>query len=775
MQRVSRIAVAVTWLLCLAGGALAQLPVSPLSASNAQIAIERLANTGSVLMIAAHPDDEHTGLLAYLALGRKLRTGYLSLTRGEGGQNVIGPEKGTLLGIIRTEELLAARRIDGGEQYFTSAVDFGFSKTAEETLRIWNREQVVGDAVRVIREFQPDVVVLVWSGTPADGHGHHQASHILGVEAVKAAADASRFPEQQLKPWTTQRTFVLSWKGGAVSIDIGEYDPLLGYSYTELAAISRSQHQSQAMGAPQTVGPSQVGLNPLDTGFSGRDLLDGIATGPARVSPQFAAILSKAIGSFDPKRPHEVVPMLLNARRALRGLEGDLVARKLREIDEAIALCAGIMLEAAAQRPYSQAGAKMQLKVQAVNRSPIPIRFERVEVAGAGSLPALDLLPNRPLEQDVTWSVPTRLTPAVFRLTAGGESLVLTRPVVYRYVDPVYGDRAQPFAVTPPVGVEFANSAELFRDSTPRDLLVRVKSFAGAVEGTVTLELPQAWTAVPAQQEFKIERDGAEAAVQFRVTPPEVAAVADIRASATVAGTRTSASVMTIRHPHIPTQMVVQPSATRLVRADVRVLAKTVGYIEGAGDDVPAALRQMGCDVKILSQDELASGNLRAYDAIVTGVRAFNVRDDLAGQIGRLNDYVRNGGTLVVQYNTASDRLGPLGPFPLKIGRSRVSMEQAPVSILNAGHPLLRAPNSITSADFEGWVQERGLYFPTDWGQQLQPVIASNDPGEKPLPGGILMGKYGEGVYIYTSYSWFRQLPAGVPGAYRLFANMLSQ
>jgi LmbE family N-acetylglucosaminyl deacetylase len=775
MLRVFRIAVAVTWLLCLAGGALAQLPVSPSSAFSAQLAIERVANTGSVLMIAAHPDDENTGLLAYLALGRKLRTGYLSLTRGEGGQNVIGPEKGALLGVIRTEELLAARRIDGGEQYFTSAVDFGFSKTAAETLRIWNRKQVVGDAVRVIREFQPDVVVLVWSGTPADGHGHHQASHILGVEAINSAADASQYPEQQLKPWTTQRTFVLGRKGGAVAVDIGEYNPLLGYSYTELAAISRSQHQSQAMGARQTVGPSEVGLNPLGKTFSGRDLLDGIATGPARVSPQFAAILSKAVSSFHPERPHEVIPVLLEARRSLGGLDGDLVQRKLREIDEAIALCAGIVLEAAAQRPHARTGAKMQLAVLAVNRSPVPIRFEGLDVVGALSPPPIDLAPNRPFQQDVTWTVPTRPTPAVFRLTAGGESLVLTRPVIYRYVDPVYGDRTQPFAVTPPVGLDFANSAELFRDPAPRDLLVRVKSFTGAVEGTVTLELPQGWTAFPAQQKFKIERDGAEAAVQFRVTPPKEVAVADIRASATVGSTRTNASVVTIRHPHIPTQTIVQPSATRLVRADVRVLARTVGYIEGAGDDVPAALRQMGCDVKILSQDELASGNLHDYDAIVTGVRAFNVREELAAQIGRLNDYVRTGGTLVVQYNTAGDRLGPLGPFPLKIGRGRVAVEEAPVSILNPRHPLLRAPNAITPSDFEGWVQERGLYFPTEWDGELQPVIATNDPGEKPLSGGILMGKYGQGVYIYTSYSWFRQLPAGVPGAYRLFGNMLSQ
>jgi LmbE family N-acetylglucosaminyl deacetylase len=775
MSRASRIAVAVLWLLCLTGGAVAQLPESSSSASNLQIALERLANTGSVLMIAAHPDDEHTGLLAYLALGRKLRTGYLSLTRGEGGQNVIGPEKGALLGVIRTEELLAARRIDGGEQYFTSAVDFGFSKTAEETLRIWNRERVVGDAVRVIREFQPDVVVLVWSGTPADGHGHHQASHILGVEALRAASDAMRYPEQKLKPWNTQRTLVLSRKAGAVSVDIGEYNPLLGYSYTELAAISRSRHESQAMGAPQTIGPSKVGLNPLNTTFIGRDVMDGIGTGPARVSPQFAALLTKAVSSFDPKRPHEIVPVLLEARRALRGIDGELAARKLREIDEVIALSAGVRVEAAALRPYSTAGAKIQLRVQAVNRSPLAMRFEGIEVAGADSPAVADLVSNQPLRQEIQWTVPSSGAQARFRLGINGESLVLTRSVVYRYVDPVYGDRTQPFAVTPPVGLDFANSAELFREASPHDVLVRVKSFAGMVDGAVALELPQSWTAEPREQKFRIDRDGAEVAVQFRVTPPKNPAVADIRAFATVGGTRTDASVVTIRYPHIPTRTVVHPSATRLVRADVRILAKTIGYIEGAGDEVPAALRQMGCDVKILSADELASGNLRGYDAIVTGVRAFNVREDLPAHIGRLNDYVRSGGTLVVQYNTANDRLGPLGPFSLKIGRSRVSVEQAPVSILNPGHPLLRAPNTITPADFEGWVQERGLYFPSEWGQELQPVIASNDPGEKPLPGGILMAKYGEGVYIYTSYSWFRQLPAGVPGAYRLFANMLSQ
>ena len=771
MKRVYPVAAAVLvqWLVV---GALAH-PAPP----NLSIHLERLANTGSVLMIAAHPDDEHTALLAYLAQGRKLRTGYLSLTRGEGGQNVIGSEKGALLGAIRTEELLAARRIDGAEQFFTSAVDFGFSKTAEETLQRWDRARVVGDIVRVIREFQPDVVLLRFSGTPADGHGQHQASNILGREAIEAAKDPARYPEQGLRPWTTARVFVFA-RGtpGPFQVETGTYDPVLGYSFTELAAISRSQHQSQAMGAAQTVGPARVGLQLLGPGPAGGDLMEGIPTGPARLAPQFASLMTKAIASFDPRRPHETIPTLLQARRTLRSLEGDLAARKLRELDEMVVRCAGMLLEAAVQRPYATAGATVPLRVQAINRSPAAIRLDAVDVAGAEAVPGAELAENAPMRKQINWRVQSTVPTAQFRLLAGGEALTLSRPLVYRYVDDVLGDRTQPFAVTPPVSVSFAESAVLFRDAAAREAALRVQSFAGgAVEGKVSLDAPSGWSVHPSEQTFKIDKDGNAVTLRFKVTPPASTAAPVVRAVATVDGKKYDSSIVVIRYPHIPTQTVLQPAATRFTRADVRVLAKTVGYIQGAGDEVPAALRQMGCEVRIVTPDELTSGALDHYDAIVTGVRAFNIREDLRANVARLNEYVRSGGTLVVQYNTADNILGQLGPYSLKLGRGRVAVEEAPVRILEPKSPVLRGPNAISARDFEGWVQERGLYFPAEWDAKLQTAIASNDPGEKELPGGILYARFGEGAYVYTSYSWFRQLPAGVAGAFRIFANLLSQ
>jgi LmbE family N-acetylglucosaminyl deacetylase len=772
MKRAFRPFAAVV-LLWLAVSALAQSS-APSPAANLQLALGRLANTGSVLMIAAHPDDENTSLLAYMALGRRVRTGYLSLTRGEGGQNVIGPEQGDLLGAIRTQELLSARRIDGAEQYFTSAVDFGYSKTAEETLRKWDKDRVTGDVVRIIREFQPDVVILRWTGTPADGHGQHQASGIIGMDAVLAAAKADRYPDQGLQPWTTQRVFVFHMKDGPVPVEVGGYDPLLGYSYTEIAGMSRSRHESQAMGTAQLVGPSRVYLQPaIPKNFSG-DFLDGIAMGPERLSPQVAGFLRSAIAEFQPERPHDVIPTLLQSRRMLRSLSGSLVERKLRELDEVVAKCAGLSIEAATTQAHAAAGAKVPIQVQVTNRSPVSLKLEAVDLPGAPTIGVADLPNNIPVRRIVGWTVPQSIPSAQFRFRIGGEPILITRPILYRYVDKVLGDRTQPFAVVPPVSIRFAEATVVFPSKTPREVNVTVRSYSGATKGSVSLNLPKEWSSHPETAPFNLSADGAEVTIPFRVTPSESKYSGDVTALADT-GVHTSSSVLVLRYPHIPTQTVVQPARARFVRENIRVLAHKVGYIMGAGDQVPDALRQLGCTVTVLTAADLSIGDLEQYDAIVTGVRSFNVREDVRANVSRLNDYVRQGGTLIVQYNVLDNSLGMLGPLPIKLGSGRVSVEEAPVQILKPKSVLLNFPNPITAADFEGWVQERGLYFPSQWDAGYEAVIASNDPGENPLPGGILYTKYGEGAYIYTSYSWFRQLPAGVVGAYRIFANMLSQ
>ncbi len=752
MKRAFR-AIAAALLLQLAVSAPAQ-PLSP-PPLNPQLAIERLANTGSVLLIAAHPDDERNDLLAYLALGRRLRTGYLSLTRGEGGQNVIGPEKGALLGVIRTQELLAARQIDGAEQYFTSAVDFGYSKTAEETLQKWNREKVLGEVVHIIREFQPDVILLRWTGTNADGHGHHQASAILGREAFDAAADPQRFPGD-LKPWKAKRLMVLSRAKADVAVPVGSYDPLLGYSYTEIGGMARSQHHSQAMGSPQPVGAADVYLKNVAGEPARDDLMEGVTSGWPEPIRNTLTSVTKA---FSPSKPYESVPALLQARVAISALKTDLAARKLRDLDELIARCSGLKVTALVDQPQSTAPANV--RIEAINRSPIAMKLG---------------LDGTVLHSNV---LVTRYTghnmgqPVALWFEVEGVHIQLFRPVVYRYVDRVLGERTQPFTIVPPVSVSFTESTILFPSDTPRDVAITVQAYSNPAKGSASLKLPEGWSSNPESAPFELSKAAPSKTITFRVTPSAASSVSEVTATVSSGGSFNS-SVTVIRYPHIPAQTVIQPAQARFVRENIRILAQKIGYIEGAGDEVPDAIRQLGCMVTLLTTADLTSGDLNEYDAIVTGVRAFNLRDDLRSNVPRLNEYVRTGGTLIVQYNNADD-VGTVGPYPITIGRGRVSVEEAPVRILNPKSPVMRFPNPITPADFSGWVQERGLYFPSKWDEHYEAPIESADPGENPLGGGILFTRYGEGAYIYTSYSWFRQLPAGVPGAYRIFANMLSQ
>ncbi len=817
-------------------------------------------------MIAAHPDDENTALLAYFARGRNLRTGYLSLTRGEGGQNLIGPEQGDLLGVIRTQELLAARKIDGAEQFFTSAIDFGFSKTAEETLAKWGREKILGDIVRVIRGFRPDVIVLRFSGTPRDGHGQHQASAILGKEAFQAAADPKRFPEQLqwVEAWRAAR---LVWNVFAftpdqeraaeklqnrVEVDAGEFDPVLGHSYGEIAGMSRSRHRSQGMGSPERRGSMKNYLVLVEGEPASHDVFDGIDVSWHRVpgGEQAGAILAQAAGSFEPRRPESTIPLLLEARKALAGIRDPIARSKLAEIDETIGLCAGLWLDANAARPYAAPGGSMQVTLTVLDRSHAPVKWidagleglpglPRVEaqVALACNLPAVKTVAV-PIPADFAYSQPYWLRaprsgdtytiedplligqaegPAVlrvrFRLDVGSQEIELVRPVAYRYVDRVYGELTRPFEVAPAVSLKLPETAIVFPNAQARNIEISVKANTGKAAGQVRLEVPAGWKVSPAGREFQLSQAGEQAALVFQLTPPAAAseeppaqrslgrgstsrdslnpsgaatgrvrATGEMRAVAVVDSKEISAAMVVIDYPHIPVQTVIPPAVSRLVRTDARTLAKNVGYMMGAGDEVPEALRQLECDVTLLTADDLARGDVTRFDAIVTGVRAYNVRADLRANQQRLLDYVKNGGTLVVQYNVLEGGFGGgdptllshIGPYPIRVGRERVSVEEAPVSFPDPRHPVLQRPNRITERDFEGWVQERGLYFASEWAPEYQELLESHDPGEQPLRGGTLYAKYGRGAYIFTAYSWFRQLPAGVTGAYRVFANFIS-
>ncbi|HWR50954.1 MAG TPA: PIG-L family deacetylase [Bryobacteraceae bacterium] len=784
-------------------------------------AVAKLGVLGSVLMIGAHPDDEHTPTLAWAARGQLLRTGYLSLTRGEGGQNLIGPEQGELLGVIRTQELLAARRIDGAEQFFTRAIDFGFSKSADETLKKWGRDEVLGDIVQVIRTFQPDVIILCFSGTARDGHGHHQASGILGKEAFAAAADPKRFPEQLargLKPWQAKR---LVWNvyGSAQApdyrIDTGEWNPVLGYSYGELAGMSRSMHRSQAMGTSPRRGAQQATLVQV-AGEKGASLLDGIDTSWARVpgGVEAGGLLSDALAKLDDAHPEESIPALIAARKLVSKLGGDWAARKLREIDEAAGLCAGLWLDATADRPEIVPGSTIKVRATALDRGTADVTLRGVSFGGAfttGTSDAKALSANQAEVKEFDWRVPSDLPPtqpywllspsrnglyqvhspeligrpenpplvsAVFDLEIAGGRIRIVRPVQYRYVDRSRGELVRPIAVVPPAAVAWAVSAAVFPNAQPKQVRVVATSTAPGA-GTVRIEAPQGWKVEPAQRPFQAAAADQRFALEFTVTPPARNAAAELRAVVSAGGSESSRGMDVIAYPHFPTQEVFPLALTKAVRTGVRVLAKRIGYVMGAGDEVPQSLAQLGCEVSLLGAGELATADLSGYDAIVTGVRAYNVRPDLRAAQHRLLNYVERGGTLVVQYNVVDFRsedgtLSRIGPYPLQVGRDRVSVETAPVTLPDPESPLLRAPNRITPADFDGWIQERGLYFASEWDAHYKPLFISNDPGEPPRAGGTLYTKYGRGAYVFTAYSWFRQLPAGVPGAYRIFANLLS-
>ncbi len=803
-----------------------------------ELALHKLNVLGSVLMIAAHPDDENTALLAYCARGRSLRTGYLSLTRGEGGQNLIGPQQGDLLGVIRTQELLAARRIDGAEQFFTRAIDFGYSKTADEALAKWGRDKVLSDIVWVIRKFRPDVVILRFSGTPRDGHGHHQASAILGKEAFSAAADKNRFPEQlrYVQPWQAKRlvwnvfSFTPEQEKEAqalphkVEVDTGEFNPVLGRSYAEIAGISRSQHRSQGMGATERRGPSKNFLATIEGAPADHDVMDGVDTTWSRVpgGEPIGRILAEAERSFLPEQPEKTIPLLLKARPLIAAIDDPWAKGKLEELDETLALCSGLWMDATAERYAVVPGSTVKIELETIDRSHYPVKRTGLAVSGPGSGQGEGLFAvrplgyNEPVRQELTWTIPPdtpysqpfwlRKPPvgdtydisdqkligladsppefmARFTLEFSGTSVTLHRPVHYRYVDPTEGELTRAVDIVPAVAVDLPERVAVFPSEASKRIEVHLKANTADMAGDLRIELPDGWKSEPASQGFRLAQTGGEQTLMFAITPPREDAHDRLRAVAKIDGKEISSGETVIAFPHIPPQTLFPEAAAKLERAEIKLAAHKIGYVMGAGDQVPEALGQLGCEVTLLTARDLAESDLSGYDAIVTGVRAYNVRPDLRANQQRLLDYVNNGGTMIVQYNVAeggpfggrhTGEMDHLGPYPLTIGRGRVSVEEAPVRFLDPDNPVLVSPNHISERDFDGWIQERGLYFASEWDARYRAVLETHDPGEKPLEGGMLYARYGKGVYLFSAYSWFRELPAAVPGAYRIFANMLS-
>ena len=798
--------------------------------------LDRLNTLGSLLFIGAHPDDERETMVAYFARGRKLRTAYLSATRGEGGQNLIGPEQSEYLGVIRTQELLAARRLDGGEQYFTRAIDFGYSKSPEEALARWGRQGVLGDLVRVIRRFRPDVIVSRFSPDASSGHGHHTAIGQLVPEAYAAAAAPSRYPEQirqGLRPWQAKRLYwspplftrrheqAEARRTDRLRINTGEFDPLLGSSYAELGGRARSRHRSQGMGSGQRKGdaPSYFGYIAGDR--AGKDLFEGVDLTWSRVSggTEAGRLLAQAREQYAAKRPETMLPLLIDAHEAMKSLDDPWAAVKRREVVRAIELAAGLWADAAVPRWDLTPGSAPDLTLSVLNRSHYGLRWMRTEIHGVAgrSVPASEqaLDYNQVASTTLKIAIPAEARYSQPRWLRRGESadfydvtdlsvigfaesappleatfylsgpngaeFALTRPVIYRWVDRAAGERTRLAQVVPAAAVSFSRTSMIFPDARPRQVSVDLVSHADEVSGHLSLDLPAGWRAVPEAAPFEFSGSGQRRTIRFMVHPPAKTSGGQIIARAAIgagaAGRTVTQGVREIEYPHIPIQVVYPEAAMRVERTDVRLLSKRVGYIMGSGDRVPESIEQLGAEVTLLSDEDLAGGDLSRFDTVITGIRALNVRPAVYASRERLMSYVERGGTLVVQYNTLSRsaREGRvLAPYPMTPSSDRVSREEAGVRLIDPEHPLLTGPNRITEADFDNWVQERGLYFMSDWDERYQPLLACNDPDEPARRGGLLYTRHGKGVYIFTGYSWFRQLPAGVPGAYRLFANLLS-
>ncbi len=802
--------------------------------------MQKLEVVGSVLYLAAHPDDENTRLIAWLCNGRKVRTAYLSLTRGDGGQDLIGPELGDALGVLRTQELLQARRIDGGEQFFTRAVDFGYSKSPEEALGKWGKQEVLGDVVRVIRQFRPDVIITRFTTDGSGGHGHHTASALLAQEAFDLAADPAAFPEQLaegLETWQARRLYFNGstwWRADLaeqaksdpahwVTVDVGGFDPLLGSSYSEIAGRSRSQHKSQGFGAAETRG-EQLEYLRLDKGapLESADLFDGVALDWSRVESdgRVRGLLRELIEAYDPEAPEACLPRLtgvvhaLDALAASPGPERGWARFQAGEARRLILQVCGAVIEVSSSVQRIAAGDTLPVTLTALQRATGPA-LELVDVAGPDDVrtPVHQLLSwNHPLTQDFAWVVPaTQPIDQPYWLAAAhgtlyrpdraryagiepsvpgaasfvvelrlpdGSSLRVDRPLMHTWVDRVAGERARPVTITPVASIEVADSV-LLVPGDHASLAVDVLALTDDLSGEVSASVPEGWSIEHAPSPVAHLRLGERVSVQLELqrTPEAGRGVMHV----SFAGPKGSSdrALHVIDYPHILPQTWYTPADVVLIPQRIAVSSKTVGYIEGAGDEVPEALERLGVVVERIDPGSAHAPDLSRFDAIVTGIRAYNTVPALARFQASLLDYVRDGGTLVVQYNTnGSDLVLPateIGPYPFELTRQRVTVEEATPTFLAPEHPLLTFPNRLDASDFEGWVQERGLYFAGNLDPACVPLIAWNDPGEAPLDGALIACDFGKGRFIYTGMSLFRQLPAGVPGSYRILANLIAR
>lgn len=805
-------------LLAVTGVSQAQTPPSYTSAE-ILLQLKKLNTLGSVLYVAAHPDDENTRLLTYFSKDRLYRTGYLSVTRGDGGQNLIGTEQGIELGMIRTQELMAARRIDAAEQFFTRAYDFGFSKTTEEAFRIWDKEKVLHDVVWVIRRFRPDVIITRFPEDSRAGHGHHSGSAVLAREAFKAAADPNRFPEQLkqgVKVWQAKRvvwnSFVpqnASPPADALRMDVGAYNALLGKSYGEIAAESRSQHKSQGFGVARGRGQAFEYFSPMEGTVATTDLFDEVGTGWSRVEggQKLQGMIEQLISSYSFTNPERSVPALVSLYKEMGNLKDEYWrTQKQKEIVQLIEACSGLWLDATTNTPYAVQGDSLRFNFSMINRLLPSVTVKSISVEGFDTaynqalatnrnvffLKTLPVAATKPITQPYwlekemstgSFNVDDPLLignpeskpayEAVFTLNVEGQDIVFSRPVKYKFTDPVKGELYQPVTVLPAVTGRFEPEVVLLNtnDAKPFDAITRKQ---GRNAPPVKPSLVNTGNV-----DVKLQPSGNGTFLYEARRKNTATQVTRAKLMFENNGTNAEAKELrTVSYDHIPRLDYFHTPEVKLVVADIKTAGKRVGYIEGAGDRIPEALLQMGYDVVMLKEKDIVPAALKTLDAVITGVRAYNVQDYLSDKYDILMDYVKQGGNLIVQYNTNSFagpmRASRIGPYPFVISRNRVTDETAKVTFLKPEHPVLNFPNKITDGDFNDWVQERGIYFADQLDSKYETVIAMNDPAEPEQKGSLIIADHGKGKFVYTGLVFFRQLPAGVPGAYRLLANIIA-
>lgn len=818
-------------------------PPRSYTSSEILLQLKKLNTVGSVLYIAAHPDDENTRLIAYLANEKCLRTGYLSLTRGDGGQNLIGPEQGIELGVIRTQELLAARRIDGGEQFFTRAYDFGFSKSPEETLNKWNKDSILSDMVWVIRNFRPDIIITRFATDGSGGHGHHTTSAILAEEAFDAAADPTRFPEQlkYVEVWKTRRLFYNSAArffnpnadlSKLLKLDVGVYNPLLGKSYGEIAAESRSMHKSQGFGSARQRGESFEYFKPIKGDTMGlKDIFDGIDLSWKRVKggKLVESLILDATRAFDPSSPNKVVESLVETKLLLEKKYSNEHRYHKRLLDQILMSATGTYVEWVANDYNYAWGSKFNYYTLSLKRNPEagtlkspsvkkdsfpfysgseisslywlkkPIKNSQFQIENRFNL--LDNTTLKPLTLESISFKPNN--PYYFDTLMGTKNNITNiylspfNDVQYKWVDPEKGELYRPVVITPPVMINVVEDVVVFGNDHEKELKIILKAGRDSVNGKFEITLPKDWTISctgDGQYEqfitskssangktftscdFRIYKKGNESKYSVIIKPSSLSRDTTIKIVAIVDGVEYTKGFKEIKYDHIPVQTLFPEAEIKLVKLDVKTKSKRIGYIPGAGDEVAPSLSQLGYEVITLTDDMLAKESLSQFDAIVTGVRAYNTNEKLASFKPKLMEYVSNGGNLIVQYNTNSFA-GPfkadIGPYPFKITRDRITDEEAKVVMELPNHPVFNTPNKITDKDFEGWIQERSIYHAGDWDVKYEAPISMADPNEKANKGALLIAKHGKGNFIYTGLVFFRELPAGVPGAYRLMVNII--